>query len=435
MDTAKNLLAALVMLLVAAQSAFSWGNATHVYFAKGLGARFGLTNAHEMYGAVLPDAFNFIFDANGQFLYDATHHRFLPVYQNAWKPSLKSTGFGFVSHNDTWGADYTAHHDAFTSPGEGYAITKGAILAPQLMPVLVQILNNAGLPSPDADYVASLLAPEMGHDLSETAVDLLVRRNLDRAVGERMMAAAQTRPADVLQLLANTYAPDLSAYTGIPEADARALIIGAEKEYKTLITQYGLAFTLAEPKTIAMLAAQTAPVAEMMIEANVPGIDVTVTPEQVAEFIQAAIAVVEPDYRRELAATLRFVERNLRENGVRPAFFGFACDESEVPMQSVDAATAPEKFSLGQNYPNPFNPSTMISYAVPAADAKVSLRVFNTLGEQVATLVDDVVPAGQHQAAWNASGMPSGLYFYKLESAGVTMTKRMMLVIREEGRR
>lgn len=58
----------------------------------------------------------------------------------------------------------------------------------------------------------------------------------------------------------------------------------------------------------------------------------------------------------------------------------------------------------------------------------MSLRVFNTLGEQVATLVDDVVPAGQHQASWNAAGMPSGLYFYKLESAGVTMTKRMMFV-------
>lgn len=75
---------------------------------------------------------------------------------------------------------------------------------------------------------------------------------------------------------------------------------------------------------------------------------------------------MEPDYKRELAATLRFVERNLREHGVRPVFFGFACDEAEAPMQSVDAATAPEEFGLGQNYPNPFNPSTTISYTLPA---------------------------------------------------------------------
>lgn len=426
MDTAKKLLVASIVLLVAAQSAFSWGNATHVYFAKELGTRFGLMNAHEMYGAVLPDAFNFMFDANGKILYDATHYQFLPVYQNAWKPALKSTGFGFVSHNGTWGADFTAHQNAFTSPGEGYAIAKGAILAPQLIPELVKILNAAGVPSPDADYVASLLAPEMGHDLSETAVDLLVRRNLDRAVGLQMMAAAQTRSADVPQLLATTYAPGLAAAAGMSEADARALIIGAEKEYKTIITQYGLAFTLAEPKTIAMLAEQTAPVAERLIEANV-GVDVTVAPEQVAGFIQAAIAVVEPDYKRELAATLRFVERNMREHGVRPVFFGFACDENGVEVQSTNAVTAPEELSLGQNYPNPFNPSTTISYAVPS-DAQVSLRVYNTLGEQVATLVDEVVPAGQHQSTWNAAGMPSGLYFYKLESAGVTMTKRMMLV-------
>jgi hypothetical protein len=205
------------------------------------------------------------------------------------------------------------------------------------------------------------------------------------------------------------------------------LITGAEGEYKTLITQYGMAFTLAEPKTIALLAAQTAPVAEMMIEANVEGIDVTVTTAQVAGFIQEAIAVVEPDYRHELASTLRLVEHNMRQNGVRPVFIGFACDEEAASTQMANVATAPEEFTLGQNYPNPFNPTTMISYAVPA-DAKVSLRVYNTLGEQIATLVDEVVPAGQHQASWNASGLPSGLYFYRLESAGVTMTKRMTLV-------
>jgi hypothetical protein len=429
MDTAKKLLVVSLVLFVAVQGAFAWGNATHVYIAKELGAKYGPLNMNEMYGALLPDAFNFMFDANGQFMYDATHHRFMPVYQKAWKPTLRAIGVGFLTHNDTWGADFTAHHSAFTSPGEGYAITKGAVLAPQLIPVLVQILNDAGLPSPDADYVASLLAPEMGHDLSETAVDLLVRRNLDRGVGIRMMAAAQTRPPEVPQLLAKVYASELAGFSGMSEADAAALIVATEKEYKKIITQYGLAFSLPEPRTIAMLAAQTAPVAEMLIEANVPipGFDVTVTPEQVAGFISAAIEVVEPDYARELAATMRFVERGLREHGIRPACPIFAHGADGAEVQADDAVTAPAEFSLGQNYPNPFNPSTTIAFALPA-DGQVSLRVYNTLGEEVATLVNEVMPAGQHQAVWNAAGMPSGLYFYKIDNAGVMATKRMMLV-------
>jgi hypothetical protein len=426
MDTAKKCLVATIMLLLAAQCAFAWGNATHVYFAKELGVRFGIANAEEMYGALLPDVFNFMFDENGQYLGDATHHQFLPMYQSAWKPSLKSIGFGFASHNDTWGADYTAHHKGFTTPADGYAVVKGGVLSPQIIPVLVQILNNGGLPSPDADYVASLLAPTMAHDLCETAVDLLVKRNLDRGVGLRMMVAAQTRPSETPILLANVYAPGLAAYSGMPEADARALIIAYENEYKTQMTQYGMAFTLPEAQTIAMLAGQTAPVAEMLIESNVPGIDVTVTAEQVAGFLQAAIGVVRPDYAPELSKTLRMVERNLRQHGVRPACGLFFAEQGD-PGVNADVATEPADFSLGQNYPNPFNPSTTISYALPA-DAKVSLRVYNTLGEEVATLVNDVMTAGQHQAVWNATHMPSGLYFYKIESAGMSFTKRMTLV-------
>ncbi len=429
MDTAKKLFVAALLILVAVQGAFSWGNATHVYLARELGVKFGPLNRNEMYGAVLPDVFNTMFDANGQFLYDATHHNFMPVYRMAWRPSLKSVGLGFLTHNDTWGADFTAHHASFMFPGEGYAIAKGAALVPRLMPVLVDILHAGGLPSPDADYVAGLLAPEMGHDLSETAVDLLVRRNLDRGVGLRMMLAAQTRPAEVPHLLAAAYAEDLAAFAGIPVADASALIVGTEKEYKKLITQYGLAFSRPENQTIAILAAQTAPVAEMLIEANVPipGFDVTVTADQVAGFLSDAVALVEPDYAQELAATMRFVERGLRDHGIRPACPIFAYNADETSVREDDPVTMPAQFSLGQNYPNPFNPSTRISFVLPA-DGQVTLRVYNTIGEEVATLVNEVLPAGQHQVLWNAGGLPSGVYFYRIDHAGLTATRRMTLM-------
>ncbi len=73
-----------------------------------------------------------------------------------------------------------------------------------------------------------------------------------------------------------------------------------------------------------------------------------------------------------------------------------------------------KQFLLAQNYPNPFNPSTQIQFALPQRGHAL-LRVFNVLGESVATLVDEDLGAGQHQVLWNASAMPSGLYFYRLE--------------------
>ncbi len=78
------------------------------------------------------------------------------------------------------------------------------------------------------------------------------------------------------------------------------------------------------------------------------------------------------------------------------------------------AVSAPETFELFQNYPNPFNPATTIGYQLPA-HGRVSLKVFNLLGQEVATLVDGEQLPGYHQHHWNASGVASGLYVYRLD--------------------
>jgi hypothetical protein len=70
-------------------------------------------------------------------------------------------------------------------------------------------------------------------------------------------------------------------------------------------------------------------------------------------------------------------------------------------------------FSLDQNYPNSFNPSTTISYALPKA-ASASLKIFNALGQEVDSLVNERKEAGFYQTTWNASTVPSGIYFYRL---------------------
>jgi len=87
----------------------------------------------------------------------------------------------------------------------------------------------------------------------------------------------------------------------------------------------------------------------------------------------------------------------------------------------------PATYYLTQNYPNPFNPSTVIAFGLPR-DSYVTLRVYNALGQEIAVLVDGHVPAGTHQVQFDASGLSSGLYFYRVNAGVFGETRRMMLV-------
>ena len=108
-----------------------------------------------------------------------------------------------------------------------------------------------------------------------------------------------------------------------------------------------------------------------------------------------------------------------------------------LPLASLDGQALPQGFALGQNYPNPFNPSTVIPYQLPTA-AHVRLEVFNVLGQHLATLVDGERLAGIHTAMWDATdaagqAVAAGVYIYRLHSAGVELTRRMVLVDGQAG--
>ncbi|HRI85608.1 MAG TPA: T9SS type A sorting domain-containing protein [Ignavibacteria bacterium] len=87
----------------------------------------------------------------------------------------------------------------------------------------------------------------------------------------------------------------------------------------------------------------------------------------------------------------------------------------------------PSAYKLSQNYPNPFNPATTISYDIPA-DGKVSLKLFDMSGKEVATLVNEVKTAGYYSVNFNAANLSSGIYFYELASGNFSSVKKMMLV-------
>jgi len=88
---------------------------------------------------------------------------------------------------------------------------------------------------------------------------------------------------------------------------------------------------------------------------------------------------------------------------------------------------APITFALSQNYPNPFNPSTMISFDLPAKSF-ISLKVFDLLGREVATIVSEEMLAGSYSRIWNASNIPSGIYFYRLQAGSFTEAKKLILL-------
>ncbi len=105
---------------------------------------------------------------------------------------------------------------------------------------------------------------------------------------------------------------------------------------------------------------------------------------------------------------------------------------SELDGVKNISTVVPSQFSLQQNYPNPFNPSTKIKFDIPSVgngrDRSVQLKIYDVLGKEAATLVNEHLKPGVYEADWNAENFPSGVYFYKLESGSFTETKKMLLI-------
>ncbi len=101
-------------------------------------------------------------------------------------------------------------------------------------------------------------------------------------------------------------------------------------------------------------------------------------------------------------------------------------------LKSEVSVEAPQTFSLEQNYPNPFNPSTKIKYSIPAnvngQTSNVILKVYNVLGNEVATLVNENKQAGDYEITFDGSNLSSGVYLYKLESGNIVETKKMLMI-------
>lgn len=123
-----------------------------------------------------------------------------------------------------------------------------------------------------------------------------------------------------------------------------------------------------------------------------------------------------------------YVDRNLAQGNysyrLKQIDFNGQYEYSEVINVLVASL---DKYALVQNYPNPFNPSTKIGYILKD-NANVKLSVYNSLGEEVAVLVNDLQEQGYHQINFDASGLPSGIYYYTINAGDFVQTKKMLLI-------
>jgi hypothetical protein len=98
-----------------------------------------------------------------------------------------------------------------------------------------------------------------------------------------------------------------------------------------------------------------------------------------------------------------------------------------IAVSAEQQSTLPTDYQLYANYPNPFNPSTTIAYDLPH-DATVSLKVYDVMGREVATLVQEYQPAGRHRVQFHPNGLASGAYIYQIQAGSFTDRKRMLYV-------
>jgi len=105
----------------------------------------------------------------------------------------------------------------------------------------------------------------------------------------------------------------------------------------------------------------------------------------------------------------------------------FVVHVTDNPTNLNNNTIQPEEFVLGQNYPNPFNPGTVINYRL-SVTSKVSLKVYDILGNEIKTLVNEEKPAGTFEITFNASELTSGIYFYRLVAGNIVATKKMVLI-------
>ncbi len=121
------------------------------------------------------------------------------------------------------------------------------------------------------------------------------------------------------------------------------------------------------------------------------------------------------------------IGRSSNASNVSNAGFWYQSVDFITSVEQIENEVLPKEFRLEQNYPNPFNPSTTIQFALPKR-SEVMLKIFDLLGREVATLVDEELQPGEYKVVFEAEALSSGVYFYRINAEGFVQTRKLTLL-------
>ncbi len=308
----------VLVALLLPTAAFPWGWAVHTYIDDQFSTKWAVRNGNQLYGGLGPDMFNFRYDeaAYREYLFAQTHNNFMKLWNAAVSKPGKALAFGFVSHNEVWGVDSTAHRSGITFgqkgtiPGHpdegGYVIAKTYLLKA----ILEQIPQFGALQLPEA------LKITVAHELVERGVDLLMV-SIDPMVGAKMAAAAPPPNPNFPMLMEKAYAGGLAAAFSISHTEADKFIAESERQYRQMLVLYGQALMQKTDVAVYLNAVQLENVAQQVFAAyGLPlpeGLDL----KPLLQFgIYQAMNLCAGDFAPEVLATLDFVTQQLKEHGI-----------------------------------------------------------------------------------------------------------------------
>jgi hypothetical protein len=307
-------LGVLMLGLVFVPSALGWERGTHAYFAELIKKGGGPKTVEAMYGSTVPDVFNYMYTEPGyfyrSFLYDQTHFQAMKVWKEAKGGTEKDAARGFVSHNNVWGADMTAHTRSLTlDPNEGYIITKAKLLNSLLM-------NDPGY----AAVVGSVpdMALEICHDIVEAAGDIILK-HADTSVGRRLVELARMPRPEAAELLVRAYADDLADFSQTTTAPmnrkkAERFIRAAEADFRSNVIAYGRLLEGDDETLIANIIEMYKSLAASFLGSyGIPVPDDATLEALISAALETSLQICQGDYMTEVMATAEMVKREIKK--------------------------------------------------------------------------------------------------------------------------
>ncbi len=144
-------------------------------------------------------------------------------------------------------------------------------------------------------------------------------------------------------------------------------------------------------------------------------------------FASGGASIANENYRMSATLGQPLIGRTSNSAHIHQAGFWYQVGDLVTSVEQLPGETIPKVYRLEQNYPNPFNPTTTIRFALPKR-SHVTLRLYDLLGRGVGTLVDEELEGGEYKVLFDARGLPSGVYIYRLVAEGFVETRKLMLL-------